>query len=70
MINQSQTTPKEVQFKQVALKKTYIIQLVSENIQVPDNDEISIIYLPMKKNGVEILLSLTIYFLSKWLLTL
>ena len=70
MINQSQTTPKEVQFKQVALKKTYIIQLVFENIQVPDNDEISIIYLPMKKNGVEILLSLTIYFLSKWLLTL
>ena len=70
MINQSQTTPKEVQFKQVALKKTYIIQLVSENIQVPDNDEISIIYLRMKKNGVEILLSLTIYFLSKWLLTL
>ena len=70
MINQSQTTPKEVQFKQVALKKTYIIQLVYENVQVPDNDEISIIYLPMKKNGVEILLSLTIYFLSKWLLTL
>ena len=70
MINQSQTTPKEVQFKQVALKKTYIIQLVSENIQVPDNDEISIIYLRMKKNGVEILFSLTIYFLSKWLLTL
>ena len=70
MINQSQTTPKEVQFKQVALKKTYIIQLVYENVQVPDNDEISIIYLPMKKNRVEILLSLTIYFLSKWLLTL
>ena len=70
MINQSQTTPKEVQFKQVALKKTYIIQLVYENVQVPDNDEISIIYLRMKKNGVEILLSLTIYFLSKWLLTL
>ena len=70
MINQSQTTPKEVQFKQVALKKTYIIQLVYENVQVPDNDEISIISLRMKKNGVEILLSLTIYFLSKWLLTL
>ena len=70
MINQSQTTPKEAQFKQVALKKTYIIQLVSKNVQVPDNDEISIIYLRMKKNGVEILFSLTIYFLSKWLLTL
>ena len=63
MINQSQTTPKEAQFKQVALKKTYIIQLVSKNVQVPDNDEISIIYLRMKKNGVEKLFSLTIYFL-------
>ena len=70
MINQSQTTPKEAQFKQVALKKTYIIQLVSKNVQVPDNDEISIIYLHMEKNGIEILWSLTIYFLSKWLLTL
>ena len=65
MINQSQAAPEEAQFKQVALGEAYIFQLVLENVQVLDNDEISIIYLYMEKNGIEILLSLAIYFLSK-----
>ena len=69
MIDQSQVVPKEAQFKQAAIGKAYIIQLAPENVQLPDNDEISIIYLHMKKNGIEILLSLTMYFLSKWSLT-
>ena len=53
-----------MRFKQVALKEAYIIQLASKKVQVLDNYEISIIYLHMEKNGVEILLSLTIYFFS------
>ena len=69
MIDQSQTTPEEAQFKQVALREAYILQLTLKLVQVPDNDEISIIYLYMEKNGIEILLSLTTYFLSNWLLT-
>ena len=65
MTNQSQAVPKEAQFKQVALWEAYIIQLAPEKVQAPDNNEISIIYLHMKKNGIKIFLSLTIYFLSK-----
>ena len=65
MIDQSQATPEEAQFKQVALGKAYVLQLAPKKVQVPNTDEISIIYLYMKKNGIEILLSLTIYFLSK-----
>ena len=68
MIDQSQTAPQEAQFKQVALGNTYVLQLAPKKVQVPNIDEISIIYLYMEKNGIEILLSLTIYFLSKWLL--
>ena len=49
MTNQSQTPPKEAQFKLVALWETYIIQLASKKVQVLDNDEISIIYLHMEK---------------------
>ena len=41
------------------------LQLAIEKVQVPNIGEISIIYLYMEKNGIEILLSLTIYFLSK-----
>ena len=69
MIDQFQAAPEEAQFKQVALGDTYILQLALEKVQVPSIDEISIIYLYMEKNGIEILLSLTIYFLSKWLFT-
>ena len=69
MTDQSQTAPQEAQFKLVALGDTYILQLALENVQVLDIDEISIIYLYMEKNGIEILLSLIIYFLCKWLLT-
>ena len=65
MTDRSQTAPQEAQFKQVALGDTYILELALENVQVPNIDEISIIYLYMKKNGIEIFLSLTIYFLSK-----
>ena len=57
MIDQSQATPEEAQFKQVALWETYILQLALEKVQIPDIDEISIIYLYMEKNGIEILLS-------------
>ena len=45
--------PEEAQFKHVALGETYIIQLPLEKIQVPNNDEISIIYLYMEKNGIK-----------------
>ena len=69
MTYQSQANPEEAQFKQVALREAYIFQLALEEVQVLNNDEISVIYLYMEKNGFEILLSLTIYFLSKWLLT-
>ena len=69
MADQSQAVLKEAQFKQVALREAYILQLTLEQVQVPDNDEISIIYLYMEKNVIEILLSLTTYFLSKWLWT-
>ena len=65
MADQSQATPKEPQFKQVALWEAYVLQLAIEKVQVPNIGEISIIYLYMEKNGIEILLSLTIYFLSK-----
>ena len=65
MIDQSQVTPEEVQFKQVALWEAYILQSTPKRAQVPNNDDISIIYLYMDKNEIEILLSLTIYFLSK-----
>ena len=65
MIDQSQVTPEEVQFKQVALWEAYVLQLAPEKVQVPDIDEVSIIYLYIEKNGIEILLSSTIYFLSK-----
>ena len=64
MTDQSQATPEETQFKQVALWEAYVLQLALEKVQVPDIDEISIIYLYMEKNGIEMLLSLTIYFLS------
>ena len=70
IIDQSQVAPEEAQFKQIALWKAYVLQLAPEKVQVPDNDEISIIYLYMEKNDIEILLSLTIYFLSKCLLAL
>ena len=65
MTNQFQVALKEAQFKQVALWETYVLQLTIEKVQVPDIDEISIIYLYMEKNGIEILLSLTICFISK-----
>ena len=65
MTYQSQADPEEAQFKQVALREAYILQLALEEVQVLNNDEISVIYLYMEKNGFEILLSLTIYFLSK-----
>ena len=65
MVDQSQATPKEAQFKQVTLWETYVLQLAPKKVQVLDIDEISIIYLYMEKNGIEILLLLTIYFLSK-----
>ena len=65
MTNQSQTAPKEAHFKQVALWDAYVLQLAPKNVRVPDIDEISIIYLFIEKNGIEVLLSLTIYFLSK-----
>ena len=65
MTNQFQVAPKEAQFKQVALWETYVLQLTIEKVQVPYIDEISIIYLYMEKNGIEILLSLTICFISK-----
>ena len=65
MTDQSQTAPKEAHFKQVALWDAYVLQLAPKNVQVPDIDEISIIYLYMEKNGIGILLSLTMYFLSK-----
>ena len=65
MTYQSQTTPKEAHFKQVALEEAYVLQLVHENVQIADIDEISIIYLFMEKNRIKIILSLTIYFLSK-----
>ena len=45
MIDQSQATPEETQFKQVALWEAYVLQLALEKVQVPDIDEISIIYL-------------------------
>ena len=64
----SQAAPEEAQFKQVALWEAYVLQLAPKNVQVPDNDEISIIYLYMEKNDIEILFSLTICFLSKCLL--
>ena len=57
--------PEEAQFKQVALWEACILQLAPKNIWVPDIDEISIIYLFIEKNGIEILLSLAIYFISK-----
>ena len=44
---------------QVAPEEAYFIQLAPKEVQVPDNDEILIIYLHMKKNGIEILLLLT-----------
>ena len=69
MTYQSQANPEEAQFKQVTLREAYIFQLALEEVQVLNNDEISVIYLYMEKNGFEILFSLTIYFLSKWLLT-
>ena len=65
MAYQSQAAPKEAQFKQVALYEAYVLQLASKKVQVPNFDEISIIYLYMEKNGIGILLSLTMYFLSK-----
>ena len=65
MTYQSQADPEEAQFKQVALREAYILQLALEEVQVLNNDEISVIYLYMEKNGFEILFSLTIYFLSK-----
>ena len=48
MADQSQAVLKEAQFKQVALREAYILQLTLEQVQVPDNDEISIIYLYME----------------------
>ena len=45
MTDQSQATPEETQFKQVALWEAYVLQLALEKVQVPDIDEISIIYL-------------------------
>ena len=65
MTNQSQATLKEAQFKQVALWEAYVLQLAPEKVQVFYIGEISVIYLYMEKNGIKILLSLTIYFLSK-----
>ena len=60
MIDQFQVALEEAQFKQVALWETYVLQLAHKKWQIPDIDEISIIYLYMEKNGIEILLSLTI----------
>ena len=65
MIDQSQAAPEEAQFKQVALWEACILQLAPEKVLIPDINEISIIYLFIEKNGIEVLLSLTIYFLSK-----
>ena len=45
MTDQSQTAPKEAQFKQIAIGEAYVLQSAHENVQVPNNDEISIIYL-------------------------
>ena len=55
MIDQSQVAPKEAQFKQIALWKAYVLQLAPEKVQVPYIDEISIIYIYIEKNGIEIL---------------
>ena len=46
------------------MEKAYVLQVAPKKIQVLDNDKISIIYLYMEKNGIEILLSLIIYFLT------
>ena len=45
MTDQSQAAPKEAQFKQIAIGEAYVLQSAHENVQVPNNDEISIIYL-------------------------
>ena len=45
MIDQSQAALEETRFKQVALWKAYVLQLALKKVQVPDIDEISIIYL-------------------------
>ena len=55
MTDQSQVAPEEAQFKQIALWKAYVLQLAPEKVQVTDIDEISIIYLYIEKNGIEIL---------------
>ena len=49
IIDQSQVAPEEAQFKQIALWKAYVLQLAPEKVQVPDIDDISIIYLHMEK---------------------
>ena len=65
MTDQSQTAPKEAHFKQVALWDAYVLQLAPKKVQIPNIDEIPIIYLYIEKNRIEILLSLTIYLLFK-----
>ena len=45
MTDRSQATIEEAQFKRVTLWKTYVLQLAPEKVQVPDIDEVSIIYL-------------------------
>ena len=64
MIDHSQADLEEAQFKQVTLWEAHVLQLAPEKVLISDIDEISITYLYMEKNGIEMLLSLTIYFLS------
>ena len=64
MTDQSQAALEEAQFKQVTLREAYIFQLALEEVQVLNNDEISVIYLVMKKK-LKYSYSLRIYFLSK-----
>ena len=56
MTNQSQATLEDAQFKQVALWEAFVLHLAPKKVKVPNNDEISIIYLYMEKNEIEILL--------------
>ena len=53
----------EAQLMQKALEEAHI-----KKTQVPENCEISVSYVHIGKNGIKIILLLTIFLLSKWLL--
>ena len=68
-LEETQIIPKaieEAHIEQEALEGAHIKQEVPEKAHVPENYEILVSYVHMGKNGIQIILLLTIFMLFKW----